>query len=262
MIVSAAIVPHSPLLVPTIGVAQTLKLTETLQAYETVARQLQTQAPDTLIMISPHGLVLPDASVINLSETYVGELTEFGDLNTRIEYRSDSELIDRLQRLLRAKQEPITLISTPAMDYGLTVPLSLLRIPRQTKLIPFTPGALDAKTIFNTAEDMKEVLSATGKRVGIIASADLSHRLSTDAPMGFSPRAQAFDEAVRESIETKNSSRLLRTDLELVREVGACGFSPIISLLGILAGMETTARTLAYEHPFGVGYLTVQYEFE
>ncbi|MDP3985386.1 MAG: AmmeMemoRadiSam system protein B [bacterium] len=256
MIVFAAITPHTPLLLPTIGKEHVSTLSQTHAAFQTLHRQLTAAKPDTILIISPHGAQLPDAITINLHETYQGTLAEFGDYSTKPTFRADIELIDRIQRAMRKSQQPLTLHSEETIDYGMTVPLVLLAGSPPPKLIPLTQAAFDFKTHYDFGEKLKDTVSASSKRVAIIASTDLSHRLSSETPLGFSPRGAEFDELIRESIETGSYSRLLRLEPDFVAEAAPCGLRGVLMILGMLSGMSVAPSVLAYEHPFGVGYLT------
>lgn len=260
MIVFAAITPHSPLLLPTIGSEHTKVLQNTLAANETLRKEFQAAKPDVVLVISPHSTALPDAVVLNLADEYRGDLAQFGDLKTKRVYRPATPFIDRLQRTLREKNQPITLLSVPTLDYGALVPLVSLGVPETLPLVPIFPGnELDLKKHFTLGEAMQEELGDSPKRIAVVASNNLSHRLSSDAPAGFSPQGEKFDATVREALVTGNTTRLLKLKNDFVEESGQCGFRGTILLLGMLSHTGATARLLSYEHPFGVGYLTASF---
>ncbi len=98
MLVFAAIVPHSPLLVPSIGKTHRKKMRCTLKALEEIEQALYVVKPDTVCIIAPHGIRYTDAYSINLSEKYLGEFKNFGDFSTNIEAKPDFLVIDHLQR--------------------------------------------------------------------------------------------------------------------------------------------------------------------
>jgi MEMO1 family protein len=263
MIVFAAITPHSPLLLPTIGGAERKKLPKTVAAFKTLKAALEESRPDVVIIISPHSTALTDAITFNFTDQYQGDLTEFGDLKTKPTFRTATGLIDQLQRTLRKQGQPVTLSSSESIDYGAVVPLALLEVTEQTLLFPIFPASeLDFKTHFAFGEAIQDVIVDSQKRIALIASNNLSHRLSSEAPAGFSARGEEFDQLVNEALSTENTNRLLTIDPELVKEAGQCGFRGTVLLLGLLADRDASPRILAYEHPFGVGYLTVQFELQ
>jgi len=92
----------------------------------------------------------------------------------------------------------------------------------------------------------------------VIASGDLSHRLSPSAPAGYSPKGEIFDNLLKELLSSKDTSGILNLDKELVEEAGECGLRSIMILLGILEKQNYKFKLLSYEAPFGVGYMVTR----
>jgi MEMO1 family protein len=261
MIVFAAIVPHSPLLVPSIGKEHREKLAGTVAAMQELEQSLYLAKPDTICIIAPHGARYPDAFSASLSDKYTGNFKSFGDFSTTISAKSDFLMMDHLQRKLREEQVPFSLTSTEDLDYGYSVPILLLTSHLQNwKLIPVSPSMLDGKSHYEFGKQLKRVLHAEQSRVAVIASADLSHKLTAASPGGASTEGPAFDAAVVESASTNNAQALSALSSDIIENAGQCGYRPIMTLLGTLDGMSVTPKKLCYEAPFGVGYLTVKYD--
>ena len=88
-----------------------------------------------------------------------------------------------------------------------------------------------------------------------MASGDLSHRLTPDAPAGFNPRGHHFDEQVVAAFHAGSAGDLLSIPESLLIAAGECGYRSLVVLFGVLSGRHYTTRVLSYEGPFGVGYL-------
>ena len=261
MIVFAAIVPHSPLLVPSIGKEHRDKLSATVAAIQEVEQALYLSKPDTICIIAPHGIRYTDAYSINLSPKYTGTFQTFGDFSTTVEAKSDFLIIDHLQRKLREEKVPFTLTSNVELDYGFSVPILLLT-PHlaQWKLVPVTPSMFDGKSHYEFGAELKRVLHSESQRVAVIASADLSHKVNDQSQGGPTPGGIAFDAAVNAAVEKNSADPLLALSSEIIEGVAQCGYRPILTLLGTLHEMNVTAKKLCYEAPFGVGYLTARYD--
>ncbi len=78
MIIFGAIVPHSPLLIPSIGKEHRQGLAKTIEAIQEIEQALYLAKPDTICIIAPHGSRYPDAFSINLAATYKGNFKTFG----------------------------------------------------------------------------------------------------------------------------------------------------------------------------------------
>lgn len=261
MIVFAATVPHSPLLIPAIGKEHREKLADTLKAYAEVEEALYLAKPETLVIISPHAQMYPDAFSGNVSDKFVGQLKEFGDHGTTVDARVDFLLLDHIHRSMRDEKVSFTLTSQEELDYGFTIPLLLLTSHlKNWKLVPLATSLLDARMHYEFGRQLKRVLHAEQRRVAVIASADLSHHTNANAPEGATPEGQQFDTLVREKLKQLDAPGLLALDQTMVEKAGQCGYKPILSLLGSLEHINCTAKELCYEAPFGVGYLTERFD--
>jgi len=263
MIVFGAIIPHSPLLIPSIGKDHRKKLNKTLKACEQLEEALYLAKPDTICMIAPHGVRYPDAFSINMVAKYTGSLKSFGDHATTVHAKSDYLLIDHIQRKLRTERVPFTLTSNEELEYGFTVPLLLLtKNLEHWKLIPVSPSDHNGPAHFEFGRHLKRVLHSDMRRVAVIASADLSHSLSNEAPAGDKPEGHAFDESIQIAISEGNVESIVKMAPELINDASQCGYRPIVTLLGAMDGMNTKTTILSYEAPFGVGYLTTKFDLK
>jgi aromatic ring-opening dioxygenase LigB subunit len=261
MIVFAGIVPHSPLLIPSIGKEHREKLELTLRAYAEVEQALYLAKPDSLVLISPHAQMYPDAFSGNASPKFRGVLKEFGDHGTTVEAKPDFLLLDHIHRAMRKENVPFTLTSEEELDYGFTVPMLLLTGHLQNwKLVPLATSLQDARAHYEFGRQLKRVLHAESMRVAVIASADLSHHANANSPEGATPEGQEFDATVRAKIVARDAPGILAMDPALVEKAGQCGYRPIVTLLGAIENINGVMKELSYEAPFGVGYTTVRFD--
>jgi aromatic ring-opening dioxygenase LigB subunit len=259
-LVYAAIVPHPPLLIPTIGREHTAQLTKTKDSFDLIAEELYVVRPETIIIISPHGAVHHQAFNINLSPNYSGNLEKFGDHATRSDFVGDVGLSYQIREKLETK-EPLQLFTDSNLDYGSFIPLHLLFGTQNTKpqIIPIHHSSLGLDEHFSFGQALQHEISISGKRIAVLASGDLSNRLTPNSPAGYSPKAEKFDNKLVELLLKNKTKEVLDLSPELISEAGACGLKPIVMLLGILEGFNAEPQRLAYEAPFGVGYLTLKY---
>lgn len=256
MLVYAALVPHSPILIPEVGREHTKKLKKTLASIAKIKQELAATAPETLIIISPHGAIFADAFTMNLAPEYMGGLAEFGNFRTTFRYRPDTATVDHMQRHLR-RHAPFGLHSESNLDYGTSVPLLLLAEPH-TRVVPIHTTLLDAKEHFRFGEHLKDEVYETRRRIAVIASADF-----TNTPKDISsPRArgaQKLDKQIVNFITHRNATGLLSLDVELVRSAKMCGLGPTLMIHGLLERVVATPEVLSYENPFGVGYIAASF---
>lgn len=258
-LVFAGITAHTPLLMTTIGKEGLSIIAKTKEAMLQLEQELYIAQPETIVVISPHGDSLPDALSINLNAKYVTNFEEFGDLVTRLEWKSDIMVIDRFREDFKEKHLPLVLGSSEHIDYGCAVPLYYLtqHLPN-VRIVPLITSQLDMKTHHTFGKELKDEIMSSTKRIAVIASADLSHRVGENSPDGLSPRGVAFDEKVMEVITKHDPLSILDIDEEWIKESQACGAKVISTLCGMLDDVNHESKVLSYEKPFGVGYLVAR----
>lgn len=262
--VFASICPHPPIIVPTIGRPTDLKIvSKTIEAMELLAEKFAEVRPLTIIVISPHGPVDFNQFTIINSPTLAGHFYNFGDFQTELIFRNDEKLIKEIEKECNKAKIPLRAADIKELDHGILVPLYYLaqRYPN-FKVIPLAYSYLDLETHFKFGQILNKVISREpfSKDCGIVASGDLSHRLTPDAPAGFSPRGREFDKKLIKLLKKKDVKGILNMDPDLVEEAGECGYRSIIILLGALNGFDWQPEILSYEGPFGVGYLVVNFK--
>lgn len=262
-LVFSALTPHPPLLIPNIGKENLVKLETTKKSLEELERALYISQPDTLIFITPHGKIFPEAFTINANPEFRFDFKDFGDLATKGTFNADLNLIADISNAAKNQRLPLILQSEPALDYGTSVPLFYLsRHLTNIKIIPIGYSLLDLKKHFDFGYFLKDIIMDSSKRVAVIASGDLSHRLSDASPAGFSPSGKKFDDLLIESLKTGNISGLINLDEKICKEAGECGLRSLLILLGVLRNMNYDLKLHSYESPFGVGYLVADFSLD
>jgi len=153
---------------------------------------------------------------------------------------------------------PVQLISEEKLDHGSSIPIYLLtRNMPNIKIVPVYFSGMDMASHFNFGKLLKRGLAPSHNRIAVIASGDLSHKLSKNSPAGYSAKGKKFDAKLIELLLQKKNKDIIGMKHDLIAEAGECGMKSIAILLGILDGVNYEPQTLAYESPFGVGYLTM-----
>jgi len=260
MIIFAAITPHTPLLIPGVGKENIASLEATSQALQHLEQELYAAHPDVIVVLSSHSIQHKDAFSLNLHDEYLIEFKDFGDLATSWILEPDLELATTIESHMQARGIPFTLDSSSELDYGTGVPLYLLtqNIPN-IRIVPISFSGLSAKEHVRLGTELKDLFDHSSKRIAVIASGDLSHCLTSDAPMGFKPEGSQYDEKVLEAVKGLNTSALLSLSPEFLSNAHSCIHEQLLILFGLLERKKLRAEVLSYEHPFGVGYLVAQF---
>jgi aromatic ring-opening dioxygenase LigB subunit len=256
-IVFSAITPHPPILIPGVGKENRQLLKSTIDAYRLLEEELYVSQADSILIISPHGPILLNSFTMNVSPEYQSNFQEFGDFGTVLNFSGDIGLSYKIRERLETRA-PLQLISERNLDHGSAIPLSIIasHMPK-IKIIPIYYSGLNLESHYKFGQILKRELLVNKSRVAIIASGDLSHRLTKNAPAGFNPKGKKFDQKLIDCLIKNQHGDILKFNDKFISEAGECGLKSIVIMLGILNGIKLQPKLLSYEYPFGVGYLTM-----
>lgn len=258
MINFACITPHPPIIIPGIGREEDLKKVEnTVLAMEKLGRDLEESDPDTIIIISPHAPIADMyAFGINSKHHLEGNLENFG-LDETLEFKNNPEIIEKINQTALVNDIPVYFHKEP-LDHGSLVPLHYLTRNIKPRIVHLSFSYLGFPIHYHYGQIIGKICAESSDNIAIVASGDLSHRLTFDAPAGYSPRGKEFDEKLINLLAQEKDRVILELNHDFVEEAGECGLRSIIILLGALKEKERKFNILSYEGPFGVGYLTAR----
>lgn len=257
----ASLCPHPPLAIPNVGKDKIERIESTIEAMEQLADDFEQEDPQTTIVVSPHAPKNPNSFIINDAELFKGHFHQFGDLNTELAFQNDLNLVDSIAQQCEQEDLPLTKRAFKELDHGTLVPLYYLAQGKpNSQIVSLAYSNLSLKDHFQMGKVLQK--AAQDKSVALVASGDMSHRLTQDAPAGYSPRGEEFDQKLIELIKNKDVEGILNMDSDLVKQAGQCGYRSLVVLLGALQDLDWKPEVLSYQGPFGVGYLVVNFNIE
>jgi MEMO1 family protein len=265
MIRFAAILPHPTIIIPSIGKSNLNLARKTVNAMKAAGEKFRSVKADTVVLISPHGPVQYDKFIINYSPILRGGLGQFGD-GRKFIFENDRELVDEMLLKTREAHLPVGLVRELELDRGALVPLHYLTNEKDLSynpcLVHMSFSMLPLEYHYRYGEILGQILQKTAKKISLISSGDLSHRVTHGAPAGYSPQGRIFDRTLVDLVKKKNIGGILNLDTDLIEEAGECGLRSIVILLGALSGSRWEVKSLSYEAPFGTGYLTANIQIK
>lgn len=260
--VFAAVTPHPPFLIPAIGQDAAARLEKTRAAFQRLEEELYIARPQVIIVVTPHSSYHPDAFVANADTEFNSRFDAFGDLTTKKTWRGTPDLAARLAHQGPTRSTPVRLVSEPNLDYGASVPLFFLttHLP-DCRILPVGFSHATPKEHLHFGELIKEIAQESNQRIALIASGDLSHTLTADAPGGLKAEGTQFDQTIQELLVARNTVGITNISPELIAKADQCGYRSILIALGALKNQDYTFKPYAYEAPFGIGYLTGAFSF-
>jgi AMMECR1 domain-containing protein len=238
-----------------------------------VAARVCAHAPDVLVLVnSLAGGVAAPWSIC--SETPLrGDFERFGASQIGITLPGAPDAAKRLASGAREAQLSSREIAGVGLDQGALVPLYFLQQAgwQGATLLVCLPGAghhdehaehdeHDDHRDHNAAAAMGRAIARAaeqaGQRWAIVASGDMSQRLTPNAIDGYHPRAKDFDRIFRTRIDAGD----LRGACTINRDLRKLAAEHVSDACMVAAGaVDYRAdghHSYAYEGPFGVGYLT------
>jgi len=269
-IVSAYIYPHPPIIVPEIGKGEECAASGTVNACIEASKKIKDKNPDTVLIITPHGPAFRDAVAISVEEKLVGSFAKFGRPDVKLDFQNNLKLTSKIIENARLSGIPIVPLNTQAvsrygidtsLDHGALVPLYYIsKELENVKIVHLCMGFLSYRELFEFGMCIKKAVEEINDNVVILGSGDLSHRLTLDAPCGYSERGREFDQKLVGLLAKGNFDEIMAIDESLIETAGECGMRPFSIMFGCLDGCKVLPRILSYEGPFGVGYCVGEFD--
>jgi aromatic ring-opening dioxygenase LigB subunit len=259
-IVAAVMVPHPPVILPEIGRGEEQKISATTAAYRQAMKFLAEQKPDTVVVTSPHSVMYSDLFHIYPGAGARGRFAQFGAPEVRFNVGYDVDLVDELCGLAAEEKVFAGTIGDdpPELDHGVMVPLYFLReasgggLPYQFVRIGLS--GLPLIEHYRLGMLIRDAAENLGKRVAVIASGDLSHKLLPEGPYGFAEDGPVYDEKIMETMGSAAFGELVDYDAKFCSRAAECGHRSFTAMAGCFDGVSVKVERLSHEGPFGVGY--------
>lgn len=259
-IVFSGIAPHPPIMVPAVGRESAAEVRGSIEGMAELTRRLIASGAETLVLISPHAPLEPDAFVAYQDPVLHGNFANFRASAVRFDVPLDEELLQAIsEAAAKEEYQVVGLGGGQRLDHGTAVPLYFLQLNGWTgSVVALGYSFLSNEDHLRFGSCIGKAIHETRRSAGLIASGDLSHRLKPDAPAGYNPTAYIFDTEVVDALRTNSPERIINIDQDLRRNAGECGYRSMLIALGATRPQPFACEVIHYEAPFGVGYLVAQ----
>ncbi|MFH1030444.1 MAG: class III extradiol dioxygenase subunit B-like domain-containing protein [bacterium] len=257
-LIFSAVVPNSPLLIPSVGKDDLKYAKKTTDALGKLEEELYAAKPQTIIIISGHKRIFNTNFSINLTPEYSSNFKNFGNFSESKNYSCDLAMCHHVREALEGKI-PIKLYSEKELDYEISVPLFYLtQNITNFSIVPMSFSDLDTQSHFNFGQNLKDIIFETTKRIAIIAAGDLSNNIGEKSNENTS---KDVDKKIINYLKTKSIKKFIRTNPDSIFKAGAeNGYLSLLILLGIMDEINYSPELLSYEFPFDVGMLTMNFK--
>ncbi len=256
-IIGAFIMPHPPIILPEIGRGEEKKLQKTTEAFIKVAERIKALKPETIVVTSPHSVMYADYLHISPGAEAKGDMRQFSAPGVSVRAVYDQDFVTALEDKSKREGIPAGTLGerNRALDHGTVIPLKFIN-DRYTdyKLVRTGLSGLSMAEHYRFGMCIRDVSQVLGRRVVLIASGDLSHKLKADGPYGYAEEGVQFDREITLAMAEGDFLKFLSFSPAFAEKAAECGLRSCVILAGALDGQAVEPELLSYEGPFGVGY--------
>ena len=250
-------VPHPPLIIPEVGRGQEKGIQATIDAYHEAARRLAAWKPDTVAVLSPHTVMYADYFHISPGTEAEGDFGRSRAPHAKVRAKYDTQLVRLIAQEADAADVPAGTMGEQdrRLDHGTMIPLWFLnRYYGDYQTVRIGLSGLPFSMHYRLGQCIQRAVMRSGKRVAVIASGDLSHRLTKDGPYGFREEGPEYDRRIMEVMGSGQFGGLFDFSEEFCDKAAECGHRSFLIMAGALDGLSVKTQRLSHEGPFGVGY--------
>lgn len=255
-----AITPHPPIMVKEVGGKEIVNVKNSIDGINKLAQKIVSLQPEQIIIITPHSNYRQDSFGMYYADSLNGSMANFGASELKLSFPSDKKFADKLMSM--AKHESIEIKPFPEqlpLDHGSFVPLYFLdKAGYNSNVSVINYCGLDIESHLKLGRIINETINIYGKKTIFIASGDLSHRISPNAPAGYRPQGKIFDQKIIEFIKEGQYKEIINIDQTLRHQSGECAYNSLMVAFGLLNGKALNNNIYSYEAPYGVGYLVAE----
>jgi aromatic ring-opening dioxygenase LigB subunit len=275
-LVFACIAPHGSMIIPLLAGEEGQKALATRAAMEELGRRMSAARPETVVVVTPHGYRVDEVFSLLNNQRVRGELgpEDEGSQNSlSLVFEVDKELNTAIIDAAKSLEVPVTRIGyavadDPAfllpLDWGASVPLWFLggMFHPQPRVVIACPdrGNMPWELFPRFGLAIRRAAESTGRRVALVASADLGHAHDKDGPYGFDPASAEFDAAAVDAVKAQDLGRLLTFDQPWLKRAATDAFGQMLNLHGAIEGSDFRGELLSYEVPTYFGMMCAAYE--
>ena len=264
--------PHPPVVIPAVGKGRETDAMPTVKACRLVASRIAALKPETIVFISPHAPLFGDYLFMYDEPVLTGTFARFGAHSVSLSCQQDSAFVHMLKALLSDAKIPA---GTPeknvlsrldidgSLDHGVLVPLHFIREAYENfRVVCLSSSAFESGRVLEIGRLIRDAALKVKRRVCIVASGDLSHRVTAESPYGMVKEGAVFDKAIADAVSGGRLADILSIDPDLREQAAECGYNSMVMLAGALGDSPCESRLYSEEAPFGIGYCVAGFELE
>lgn len=262
-ILSAFLTPHPVASIPEIGQGDEDLIYKTISSLQKVADRVAELEPDTIVLISAHAESYSDYFQVSDGDVAIGSLARFGGSNITFRNYYDRRFVKNLCDICEKENFPAGIDSEVHhyLDHGTMIPLYFINQKyRAYNLVRLGISGNSLYQHYRLGEMIKDVSNKLGRKVVVIASGDLSHCLSNDAPYGYNEIGVKYDARMIKALESANFMDFFSFGEDSMDISKQCAHRVLTIMAGMLDRSGIDSKIYSYEKPMGVGLCVAEFK--
>lgn len=264
-IISAYMVPHPPITIKEISQERVNEVSETVDSYIKVAKQIAEDSPDTIIIISSHATIFGDYFHISPGDSAVGSFDSYGAPDVMFHVKYDKVLAKKISKVSLDSHIHSGSIghAEHQLDHGTMIPLYFInQFYSNYKIIRISITNFTPYVHYQFGRCIQQACESLHKKITVIASGDLSHYLTEKGPYGYRHEGPIFDSTFTNIMKETNFIDCFTFTPSFIDKAGVCGLKPFSVLAGCFDGQNVKSDFYSYQGNLGVGYALCSYHPE
>lgn len=267
-LVFGAIAPHGGDILAEIADDPTV-MARTRAAMEEMGRRCRARRPETIVVLTPHGIVVDNAISIGATPFAAGSLGE-APREIRARYATDLLLVEAIGEACAAQEVPLVRLvgdegatADLPLDWGALIPLWYAANPRDSlpEVVVLAPDrSLPREKLVRCGLAIARAAETTGRAVALIASCDQGHAHDANGPYGYNPASALHDKAMCDVLRSDTLDTLLAWPQAFLEDGKVDAYWQTIMLAGALGHTPMRGELLSYEAPTYFGMAVAVYE--
>ena len=263
----ACIAPHGGEVIPELA-ADLDRMARTRAAMKELGRRCSQARPNTVVVLTPHGIVVPGAVSLGETKAAAGVLGERPPARVSAVFETDIELAQSIAGEAAQQNVPIARLVAEEkdamlpLDWGALVPLWFVAhplVPRPKVVVLAPDRSLPRETLVRCGLAIARAARASGRRVALVASCDQGHAHDPHGPYGHDPAARRHDEAMCRAIADDDLDCLLGWGNDFLEAANVDAYWQTLMLMGATAVPRFRPELLSYECPTYFGMIVASY---
>ncbi len=269
MLVFGAIAPHGGDMLEEIADDPQV-MAKTRSAMQELGRRFVAARPETVIVLTPHGIVVEGAISCGATPLAAGILGDVPGRQIQAAFNTDLVMVEKIFSEAVSQQIPLARLvgedkveeAILPLDWGALIPLwytAHILQPRPKVVVLAPDRSLPREALVRCGVAIARAAAASNKPVALIASCDQGHAHDASGPYGFSPASAEHDRAMCAAISDDDLPRLLQWPETFMEEAKVDAYWQTIILAGALGHTPLRGELLSYEAPTYFGMAVAAY---